>query len=497
MTAGLFALACRYRPAAAPHVLVAASILFCLAAGPVSLAFLGLSIIGNFAVMSVIRRMRAGSTARRLVVAAAILANLAPLVAFKLAQQVVPVALPLGLAFYTLQQITFLIDAQKPGAERLGLLRFAAWGSFFGQLPAGPIGAYSRMAPQFARLGLAAPAGVDVARGLTLVLAGLVKKTWMADPMARKVDAVFTGAELGSVTPLEAWTAAWGYMLQLYFDFSAYSDVAIGVGLCFGLFLPINFDSPLKAATPGQYVMRWHISLMTFVRDHVFEPMFRLARKLPIRPTSRRYGVAWALSTLVAYLAVAAWHTMAPLPLLQGFGVALLLIGLQFVRQNARAAPRPLSAFEQGARRIAGQTVLLLAVAVIALLLRAAGGDQLGRLLPALVDGNAILRLGADMAGQGLAWAGSGGPSSPPELYPNARLPGLRTLGMIAFATVVVLACPNTMQIFGIAGVGGAPTRLRWRPTALWGWLTVGLLLFALIGVTRPVQQYGFIYAQF
>lgn len=484
MTVGAFALACRWRPAVAVGVLVAASLLFCLLAGPVSLAFLTASILGNFAAVAVIRRLAPGSTARKLVVAGAIIANLAPLVAFKVSQQILPVALPLGLAFYTLQQITFLIDAQKPGVERLGLLRHAAWGSFFGQLPAGPIAAYGRMAPQFARLGFMAPTGADIARGGALVLAGIVKKTWLADPMARKVDAVLTAVDLGGVTPVEAWTAAWGYTLQLYLDFSAYSDIAIGVGLCFGLLLPINFNSPLKAASPGQYVMRWHMSLMAFVRDYVFEPVFRIARKLPIRPTSRRYGVAWALATLVAYLVVAAWHTAALLPLLQGLGVAVLLIILQFIRQNARAAPRPISALEQGARRIVGQALILIAVAIIALMLRVGDGQTLGRVLPALVDLKALfaaLTDGATLSG----------------LYPNARLPGVRTVAMMGAVTLMVLACPNTMQIFGIAGASAAPAWLRWRPTLLWGALTVGLLLLALIGVTRPVQQYGFIYAQF
>nr|WP_245161466.1 MBOAT family O-acyltransferase [Brevundimonas alba] len=488
----MFAVACRWRPGLAPWVLVAASLLFCLAAGPRSLMFVALSILGNFAAMAAIRRMTPGSSARRLATAAAIVANLAPLVVFKLAQQVMPLALPLGLAFYTLQQITFLIDGQKLGAERLGLLRFAAWGSFFGQLPAGPIGAWPRMAPQFARLGQTLPAAADVARGAALVLAGVVKKTWLADPMARKVDAVLTAADLGAVTPLEAWTAAWGFMLQLYLDFSAYSDIAIGVGLCFGLLLPINFDSPLKATTPGQYVMRWHMSLMAFVRDYVFEPVFRVARKLPINPTSRRYGIAWAIATLIAYLVVAAWHTAAPLPLFQGFCVALLIILLQFLRQTARGAPRTVGPVEHAARRLAGHALILGGVAVIALLLRAGSGDQLARLTLALMDIHGATQLGADMARA--AFTGAAGW---PELYPNARLPGPRTLAMLAVVTTIVLTCPNTMQIFGMAGAGGVTARLRWRPTLRWGVLTAILLALALIGVTRPVEQYGFIYAQF
>lgn len=489
----LFTLACRRRPDAAPWVLVTASALFCLGAGPVSLAFLSLSILGNFVAMLAIRRLPPRTTARRLIVAAAIIANLLPLVAFKMAQQHMPLVLPLGLAFYTLQQITFLIEAQKPAVERLNLLRFAAWGSFFGQLPAGPIGNYARMAPQFARIGLTAPAAAEIARGLTLVLAGIVKKTWLADPMGRKVDAVLAGAGLGAVTPLEAWTAAWGYMLQLYFDFSAYSDIAIGVGLCFGLLLPLNFNSPLKAATPGQYVMRWHMSLMTFVRDYVFEPVFRVARKLPIHPTSRRYGIAWALATLVAYLVVAAWHTATLVPLLQGLGVALLLIVLQFARQGSRTARTPVSPLRPRATRMAGQCLMLITVAVIALMLRVEGGDAFERVLPALIDLNAIVAGVANPIHHIL----STGTAALPDLYPNARLPGARTLAMLGFATLVVLASPNTMQIFGLAGTSPAPAWLRWRPTALWGGVTVGLLLLALIGLTRPVAQYGFIYARF
>lgn len=490
--AALFALACRWRPAAAPWVLVAGSLLFCLAAGPQTLAFILLSILGNFAAMAVIRRMTPGSTGRKLAVTTAVVANLAPLVAFKLAQQVVPVVLPLGLAFYTLQQITFLIDSQKAGSERLGLLRFAAWGSFFGQLPAGPIGAYGRMAPQFARLGLTTPAAADIARGAALVLAGVVKKCWLADPMARKVDAVLIAADLGPVTPLEAWTAAWGFMLQLYLDFSAYSDIAIGVGLCFGLMLPINFNSPLKATSPGQYVMRWHMSLLSFVRDYVFEPVFRMARKLPITPTSRRYGVAWAMATLVAFLVVGAWHTTAPLPLFQGVCVALLIILLQSVRQNWRAAARTVSPMERVVRRIAGHVLVLASASVIALMLRAEG-EQVGRLALALTDIDGAIRLGVDFAGAPFVGGGEG----LSEFYPNARLPGVRTLAMMSVMTVVALACPNTMQIFGLVGAEGATARLRWRPTMLWGAMTVVLLVLALVGVTRPVDQYGFIYAQF
>lgn len=494
VSVGLFALACRWRPAAAPWVLLATSLLLCLLAGPVSLVFLAASILGNFVAAAVILRTPAGSSVRRWVLTTAIVANLLPLVFFKIGQQFLPLALPLGLAFYTLQQITFLIDTQKSGVERLGLLRFAAWGSFFGQLPAGPIGAYNRMVPQFARLGVRAPAATDIARGATLILAGVVKKTWLADPVGRKVDAILAVGVAGAINPVEAWTAAWGYLLQLYFDFSAYSDVAIGVGLCFGLLLPINFDSPLKAATPGQYVMRWHISMMTFVRDYIFEPAFRAARKLPIQPTSRRYGIAWALATLVAFLTVAAWHTASPWLLMQGAGVAVLLIGLQFIRQTARHPDRPPGPLVRTGRRVGGQILLLAVASVAALFLRMEAGAQTASVIPALVDGPALAAMFHEIvssvrAGEGL--------SSLNGLYPAANLPAVRTSGLIAVATVIVLACPNTMQIFGIAGTSGKATRLGWQATPVWGVVTVVLLAMALVGLSQPAEQIGFIYARF
>lgn len=501
-----FALVRRFRPTLAPHALVLTSTAFCLVAGPISLLFLAASVGGNFLAMQVLLRMEPGSRARKVTLAAAIVANLTPLAAFKLFQQsgwpwdpavVSSVVLPLGLAFYTLQQITFLVEGLKPGAERLGFIRFAAWGSFFGQLPAGPIGAWSRMAPQFARLGLNGPGDADIARGLALVLMGFNKKLWLADPIGRRVDSILIGANLGSITPLEAWTLAWGYMLQLYFDFSAYSDIAIGIGLCFGLLLPINFNSPLKSATPGQYVMRWHISLMTFARDFVFEPVFRVARKLPIQPTTRRYAIAWALATLVSYLAVAAWHTVAPITLLQGSGVALLLIGLQFVRQTSRAGPRSPGPVERGARRLGGQVLLLIGVSVIALLLRTHSGDQFSRIVPALLDGDAVLRLVGDATASLSARPGFGSPAAWEGLYPNARLPGMRTLAVIGMGTVIALTCPNTMQIFGLTAPAPAGARLVWRPSAVWGLLTAALLFAALFGLTRPVPVNGFIYAQF
>ena len=502
-----FLLACRHAPGAAPVVLVAASLLFCAAADPIALVFLVGSIIGNFSLSRAVLRADPGSSARPRMIGGGIVANLIPLVLFKSSQgglsafaalpgtDAVRTAVPLGLAFYTLQQITFLIDGARPGAERLGFVRYASWISFFGQLPAGPITGYSRMAGQFARLGAGPPASATIGRGVTLVVAGIVKKTWLADPLAGIVDALFTGAAMRGVTPLEAWAAAWGFMLQLYFDFSAYSDIAIGVALCFGIVLPINFDSPLKSKTPGQYVLRWHISLMMFVRDYVFQPLFQLARKLPIRPTSRRYGVAWGLATLASFLTVSAWHTLALLPFLEAVAVALVIIAFQFIRLRRRAAPVVRSPITSRARGLIAHLAMLTAIASFALFLRADTQAQLARMLPAMIDVRAAGELAADILGY-LAGPTYGG-GAPPRLMPDVAISSLQSLFWLAAATLIALACPNTMQIFEIAGTSRPAGRIRWSPTALWGWIAAALTLVALIGMTRSTPVTAFIYARF
>ena len=483
-------------------MLAAASLIFCALAGWLSLLFLTGSLIANFWIVGWIGKMRAGTSARRLTVAAAIAANLLPLLAFRLVRHwgllgSGGVAVPIGLGFYTLQQITYLIDSQRADTPRLNFIRYVAYMSFFGQLPAGPIASFARMAPQIVRLGVERVHWLTIARGLTLVLAGTIKKVWLADYLARNVDAVFLGATVGDVTPLEAWTAAWGFLMQLYFDFSGYSDVAIGLGLCFGLVLPINFNSPLKAATPGQYVMRWHISLMMFVRDYVFQPLFSIARRLPIQPTSRRYTTAWALATLGAYFAVAAWHTLAPLALAQGLCVAAAVVGLQLLRQRTHRPRRPEPTVFSTVRQVTGRVLLLLAASVAAIFLRASGDLRFMPIFAALFDVSEVSSLLYNGGLYIVSFFGAAPDLQGIILFPNARIPGFQTLAQLALMSMIVLAAPNTMQIFGLIEAPQLSRSVRWRPSLLWGFATFVLLVLAVVGTTQSVQRYAFLYAKY
>src|SRR3569832_1691301 len=182
------------------------------------------------------------------------------------------IILPLGISFFTFQKIAFLVDAYRGEIGRLNLLDFALFVSFFPQLIAGPIVHHSEVMPQFRRIGTAAVKLAPV--GLTLFALGLAKKVLLADTAARYATPLFDAAAAGKALDFTAaWSAALTYTAQLYFDFSGYSDMAIGAALLFGIRLPINFNSPYQATSIIDFWRRWHITLSRFLRDYLYIPL--------------------------------------------------------------------------------------------------------------------------------------------------------------------------------------------------------------------------------
>lgn len=184
------------------------------------------------------------------------------------------VVLPLGISFFTFTQIAFLVDASRGLAREYNPVHYALFVSYFPHLVAGPILHHREMMPQFAQ-----PAGVslrweDFAAGLSILCMGLFKKVVLADGLAPYAEAAFSAAEAGrALAPLDAWVGALAYTFQLYFDFSGYSDMAIGISLLFGVRLPINFDSPYKARNIADFWRRWHVTLSRFLRDYLYVPL--------------------------------------------------------------------------------------------------------------------------------------------------------------------------------------------------------------------------------
>ncbi|MEQ8708379.1 MAG: MBOAT family protein [Rhodospirillales bacterium] len=185
------------------------------------------------------------------------------------------ILLPLAISFFTFQQIAYLVDCYRGQAEGSGgLLEYAVFVSFFPQLIAGPIVRHSDVAPQFrSRLGgrFSSPL---MATGITLFVLGLFKKIVIADSLAPMADRAFGIVESGTLLSLfEAWAGLMAFTLQIYFDFSGYTDMALGLAAMFGISLPMNFRSPYKAQSIIDFWRRWHITLSTFLRDYVYIPL--------------------------------------------------------------------------------------------------------------------------------------------------------------------------------------------------------------------------------
>ncbi|MGD2118997.1 MAG: MBOAT family protein [Chromatiales bacterium] len=188
--------------------------------------------------------------------------------------QVEAIILPLAISFFTFQQIAYLVDAWKGEAREYNFLHYCLFVTFFPQLIAGPIVHHKEMLPQFMRDSTYRVRYINLAVGLSIFLVGLFKKVIVADNFALLATPVFDSAENGEV--LHFFVSAKGtvaYTFQLYFDFSGYSDMAIGLARMFGIRLPLNFNSPYRAVNIIDFWRRWHMTLSRFLRDYIYIPL--------------------------------------------------------------------------------------------------------------------------------------------------------------------------------------------------------------------------------
>ncbi len=181
---------------------------------------------------------------------------------------VLRVALPLGISFYTFQSMSYSIDVYRGDARALSNpIDFACYVSLFPQLVAGPIIRFSEIDDQLRHRTHTLE---KFSRGVAFFSLGMAKKVLLANPCGKVADTVF---EAGSALPLDAWYGVVAYAFQIYFDFSGYSDMAIGLGLMLGFVFPKNFDSPYKSASITEFWRRWHLSLSTWLRDYLYLPL--------------------------------------------------------------------------------------------------------------------------------------------------------------------------------------------------------------------------------
>jgi alginate O-acetyltransferase complex protein AlgI len=229
-----------------------------------------------------------------------------------LVESTLRVVLPLGISFYTFQSMSYTIDVYRGHARALrNFVDFACYVSMFPQLVAGPIIRFSDVADQLRRRRHSLE---KFARGAALVSLGLGKKILLANPCGKVADATF---EAGSVVALDAWYGVVAYSMQIYFDFSGYSDMAIGLGLMLGFVFAKNFDSPYKAESITDFWRRWHISLSNWLRDYLYKPLGG-NRRGPLR-TYLNLGAVMLLGGL--------WHGAAWKFVIWGGFHGLLLAG--------------------------------------------------------------------------------------------------------------------------------------------------------------------------
>lgn len=184
------------------------------------------------------------------------------------------IILPIGISFFTFTQIAFLADAYQKGVREYRFVHYGLFVTYFPHLIAGPVLHHAQMMPQFKERTTYRLNSANVAAGLSIVALGLFKKIVLADGISPYADAVFDGVFAGTRPDItEAWIGALAYTFQLYYDFSGYSDMAIGLSWMFNVRLPFNFNSPYKALNISDFWRRWHMTLSAFLRDYLYIPL--------------------------------------------------------------------------------------------------------------------------------------------------------------------------------------------------------------------------------
>ncbi len=481
-----FAAARRHSPRAGIMVLVGASLFFYGTWRSVYLLLFAVSVAVNFALglrMEDPRRRRGIGTF-------GVALNLAVLCYFKYTNFIfdslntltgaplpfVNIILPLGISFFTFQQIAYLVDVMRGAKVERDIVSYTLFVSFFPHLIAGPLVHHAEMIPQFKR-GRTGRSAVLAARGLAIFAAGLFKKVVIADNLAQFVSPVFAHLDAGGgVTTPWAWLATLAYTLQIYFDFSGYSDMAIGLALLFGIRLPVNFRSPYQATSIIEFWRRWHITLSRFLRDYLYIPLGgnRLGEQ-------RRY-----INLLVTMLLGGLWHGAGWNFLVWG-GLHGIYLSINHLWRGWRGS-KPEVSIAGLMLKGACWAITFFAVVVAWVFFRAktaAGAWQMLRGLFGIEAGSSayassgILRL-MDL----------------PMLVGEERLL-LIGGGAVALALAMALCLPNVPQLFRYREYRRAPERaawVRWRPNAAWALLSALALAISLFGMWQRLE---FLYFQF
>jgi alginate O-acetyltransferase complex protein AlgI len=381
------------------------------------------------------------------------------------------ITLPLGISFFTFTQIAYLADVYSGYNCERNFTKYLLFVTYFPHLIAGPILHHSEMMPQF---------GADENRrfsiertaiGLTVFGIGLVKKVVMADGFAVIANSVFQMASKGSVPMLDAWGGALAYSLQIYFDFSGYCDMAIGLSFIFGIVLPFNFDSPYKAQSIVEFWKRWHITLSRFLRDYLYIPL----------GGSRRGAVRRNINLATTMLLGGLWHGAGWTFIIWG-GLHGMFLMVNHIWSNAARQTPQLARLTRTFTYSACALVLTqLAVVIAWVFFRAENIKVAQRVLGSMI--------------------GLGSPSV--SVVPTVTL---SHFGWIALGYLICIGLPNVNTMFEAQNVGLVTYRtakawsvsdIKWSPRPEWAVAAAFMLFIGIVVSVVAGEASPFLYFQF
>jgi len=391
------------------------------------------------------------------------------------------IVLPIGISFFTFTQIAFLVDTARGEVGAYAFLRYALFVTFFPHLLAGPLYHHKEIMPQFADERATARRAENLSVGLTIFIIGLFKKVVLADGVAFYAAPVFAAAAGGGSPDLiESWGGALAYGFQLYYDFSGYSDMAIGAARCFGIVLPLNFNSPYKAVNITEFWRRWHMTLSRFLRDYLYIPLGGNRHG-----TARRYRNLFLTMLLGGLWHGAAW-TFVAWGALHGL---YLMVNHLWQALRARLGWPAESAGILG--RSAGVALTFAAVTIAWVPFRATSFDAALRILAGMFGGNGAA--GPQGAGESLFGVA----------YGAAVYGGIDQTIVLAALALLTFTAPNTQEFMArfrpglLSSIGrrsAPPHRLEWQARPAWSLVIVAALLLAL---SRMSGVSPFLYYQF
>lgn len=410
------------------------------------------------------------------------------------------IILPIGISFFTFTQIAFLVDTYQGKVKEYNLVHYGLFVTYFPHLIAGPVLHHKEMMPQFARASTYKLSYENFSVGLTIFFFGLFKKVIFADGVAAYVAPVFDVAGGGSPTFIEAWGGALAYTLQLYFDFSGYSDMAIGLSRLFGITLPLNFHSPYQAVNIMDFWRRWHMTLSRFLRDYLYIPLGG-NRKGPVR----RYA-----NLMTTMLLGGLWHGAGWTFVIWGglHGIYLVINHGWHALRLAMGHDLTQSTWKG---RVLARWITLTAVIVAWVFFRAKDIDSALAILKGMAGMNGLVL--PEIWVHSLGWIGQLLMESGIHFGDTGSFSGGNELAWIALLTLVVLFMPNTQQIMkGFKPVLDMPQEqqrrawkwrafqaivpwpIEWQPSMAWATVLMVVATWGLFNLSKVSE---FLYFQF